>query len=136
MSKVMLQSAYDANADGIVDRTGITVTAGIGGINAYQVVLMSTSEEAIPADGSNSTHAGLVVGMAPVAIAEGSEGSIQQMGEIVNLDWDLDPGEIYYVGVAGTISKTPPTTGFWQRIGIAKDSVTLILNIGEAIKVM
>lgn len=132
----MRRDAYDANDDGIIDRIGIVATAGIGGINAYQVVLMSTSEEAIPADGSNSTHAGLVVGMAPTAIAEGEDGTVQQIGEIENVTWNLDPGEIYYVGVAGTIAKTPPTTGFWQKIGIAKDSVTLILNIGEAIKVI
>jgi hypothetical protein len=138
--KVMRQEAYDAKADGIVDSaeaTVIGVTAGIGGINAYQVVMIDPiTGVSIPADGTNNTHAGHVVGMALANIAEGEDGFIQQIGGVENLSWDLDPGEIYYLTVAGTISKTPPAIGFWQRIGIAKDSVTLIINLGEPIKVI
>jgi hypothetical protein len=136
---VMKRAAYDANNDGIVDRAhgAVMITAGPGGINAFQVVIMAPDGSfAIPADGSNYTHAGLVIGMATTDISDGEDGPIKTSGEVVNPDWDLDPGEIYYVGVAGTISKTPAATGFWQKIGVAKDSVTLIISIGEAIKVV
>lgn len=137
---LMKSNAYDVNDDGIVDRSSsvcTSVVAGSGGINAYQVVLIDPiTGVAIPADGTNSTHAGLVVGMATATIADGEDGTIQQIGKIENSAWDLDPGEIYYLGVAGTISKTPPEIGFWQKIGVAKDPVTLILNICEAIKVI
>jgi len=138
--KVMRQAGYDADADGIVDSaeaTVIKVTAGIGGINAYQLVMIDPiTGVSIPADGTNSTHAGHAVGMALANIAEDDDGFIQQIGEIENLAWDLDPGEIYYLAVAGTISKMPPVTGFWQHVGIAKDSVTLIINLGEPVKVI
>lgn len=112
-----------------------TITAGTGGINAYQVVIIDpVSGTSVPADGTNVTHAGLVIGMATENIAEGEDGYVQQSGEIENLAWDLDPGNVYYLDVAGTISKTPPVSGFWQKIGVAIDSVTLALQIGEAIK--
>lgn len=116
-------------------QNSVSVTAGTGGIDAYQVVMMS-GDTCIPADGTNPTHAGLVFGMAVASIPEGEDGSIIMSGEIENHDWDLDPGEIYYVSLAGTINKTPPPSGFWQKLGVAKDSVTLMLNLGEPIKVM
>lgn len=137
---LMTREKFDVNIDGIVDRaerTVIGVTAGIGGINAYQLVIIDPiSGVSIPADGTNSTHAGLVIGMALVNIAEGEDGYIQQIGEVENISWNLDAGEIYYLAVAGTISKTPPAIGFWQQIGVAKDSVTLIINLSEPIKVI
>ena len=137
---LMTREKFDVDVDGIVDRaeaTVIGVTAGIGGINAYQVVMIDPiTGVSIPADGTNSTHAGHVVGMALTDINEGEDGYIQQIGEVENLSWDLDLGEIYYLVVAGTLSKTPPVIGFWQRIGIAKDSVTLIINLGEPVKVI
>ncbi len=135
----MLQDQYDTNADGIVDVAGgiqILATAGIGGVVAYQVVMMWTDGTVIPADGENATHAGLTFGMATETIAEDAEGSIQIGGEIENLSWNLDPGEIYYLAIGGTISKTPPATGFWQKVGVAKDSVTLIISLGEPILIL
>lgn len=115
---------------------GSSIIAGTGGINAFQVVLVAPPGEGIPADGTNETHAGLVVGLALDDITEGEQGFVQTSGEIRNPAWDLDPGETYYLAVAGAISKTPPEHGFWQRIGVAKDSETLIIMLSEPIVVM
>lgn len=118
-------------------RDVVMVTSGVGGINAYQVVIIDpVSEKSIPADGENDTHAGLVVGMALVDIAEDATGPIQLSGEIVNPDWSLGTGKIYFVGLGGTITDTPPARGFCQKIGVSKDDTGLIIDLGDAIKVI
>ena len=137
--KLMRQDGYDANHDGLIDKaSGVQASfeAGVGGVNAFQVCIVAPDGTTIPADGENATHAGLVMGIAPADIAEGEDGYVQVSGEIANLDWDLDPGEKYFVGPAGTITKMPPAVGFWQKIGVAKDSVTLVIILGEAIEVL
>lgn len=128
---------FVSSSGGSGGNSTITITAGTGGINAYQVVIVDpASGTSIPADGTNATHAGLVIGMATEPIAEDAEGDAQQTGSIENLAWDLDPGCQYFLVAGGAISKTPPSTGFWQKIGVALDSVTLILQIGEAIEIV
>ena len=89
-----------------------------------------------PADGENPTHAGLVIGMASAAIAEGENGLIRMAGEIENPAWALVPGATYYLGAAGTMTTTPPENGFWQKIGVARDFATLVLSLGEPIKLV
>ena len=114
----------------------ILAGTGTGGVNGFQVVFFGSDGMVYPADGENPTHAGLVVGMASAAIAEGENGLIQMAGEIENPAWALVPGAAYYLGMAGTMSTTPPESGFWQRIGVTKNSTTLVLNFSEPIKLV
>jgi len=113
----------------------IICTAGTGGVVAFQAVMLY-SGLIIPVDGANATHAGYAVGIVLQTLAAGSSGKVQTSGRVVNPAWSLTPGAIYYIGPAGTISDTPPVTGFWQKIGIAKDVHTLIISLGEAIVVI
>jgi hypothetical protein len=78
----------------------------------------------------------LVIGIAMTNIVAGAGGMVQRSGLIQNVLWSFDPGELYYLGVAGTLSKIPPVSGFWQRMGIAKNANTLLIDMGEPIKVI
>lgn len=131
---VMRRDCYDTDNDGIIDRShGVfaTIIAGVGGINAYQVVFIDPAAGcAFPADGTNQSHAGKVCGIAPEAIAEDEYGLVMHSGEIENPAWDLDPGEMYFLTTGGELTKTPPASGFAQKIGLAIDSVTLLIELG------
>jgi hypothetical protein len=109
--------------------------SGPGGVSAFQAVMLYEGL-AYPADGENPTHAGYVIGMAMQAITQTIPGRVITSGKIVNQSWDLVPGSNYFLAVAGTISTTPPTIGFQQKMGIAKDAHTLIIMLGEAVLVI
>lgn len=114
---------------GLVD----SYTAGIGGINAGQVVFVTTTNTVQAANSSNVTHAGRVVGIASATTAESDTVRVQKAGSIICPVWNLTPGNIYYLGAGGDIASTPPTTGFVQKIGVAETSTKLVIQIEPAI---
>ncbi len=117
----------------VYNLTGHSIFVGSGGVNGYQVCMLALDGTARPADGFNPTHAGKVIGLANSTQAEGMPVIIQLAGEIENLAWHLVAGEVYYLVSGGEISSTPPDTGFVQRIGVAKNSTILVINLGEPV---
>lgn len=113
---------------------GVEVTAGTGGVQAFQVVMMANTGKIQAANGEEPSHAGRVVGMTTEAIAEDETGYCCQVGEITNPVWALTPGSSYYLVAGGEINLSPPNTGFIQQIGVSKNSTTLILQLGVPIK--
>ena len=121
----------------IFNLTGHSIYAVSGGLTAYQFVIIDPADgTAHCADGENPTHAGLAVGITAEGRAVGQPVTIQIAGEITNPLWDLDAGEIYYLALAGTISRTPPSRGFWQKVGTSKDRTTLIIKLSEPVLVI
>jgi hypothetical protein len=117
----------------VYNLTGHTIFVGSGGVNGFQVVYLASNGTARPADGTNQTHAGKVIGLTTAAQSEGVPATIQLAGEIENIAWNLVAGEVYYLASGGEISQTPPDTGFVQRIGVAKTSTILVINLGEPV---
>lgn len=115
----------------VYNLTGHTIFVGSGGVNGFQVVYLASNGTARPADGTNRTHAGKVIGLTTAAQPEGVPATIQLAGEIENPVWHLTPGEVYFLVVGGEISMTPPESGFVQKIGVAKTSTVLVINLGE-----
>jgi len=113
----------------------VTVTGGTGGVNAYQVVFATATADVQAANANEPSHCGRVIGMATAAIAQGDTGTVQQSGAITNQAWSLSPGLPYFLVSGGNISVNVPSSGFVQRIGTAKDATTLIVNMGEPIKI-
>ena len=121
----------------IFNLTGHSIYAVSGGLTAYQFVIIDPADgTAHCADGENPTHAGLAVGITAEGRAVGQPVTIQVAGEITNPLWDLDAGEIYYLALAGTISRTPPSRGIWQKVGNSKDRTTLIIKLSEPVLVI
>jgi hypothetical protein len=73
--------------------------------------------------------AGFVVGVTQEAIAAGSSGLVQPVGEMQSDTWSWTPGPIY-LGLNGAIVQTPPAGAFVQRIGtaIAADRIMVFLQ--------
>ena len=115
----------------VYNLTGHTIFVGSGGVNGFQVVYLASDSTARPADGTNQTHAGKVIGLTTAAQPEGVPATIQLAGEIENPVWHLTPGEVYFLVAGGEISMTPPESGFVQKIGVAKTSTVLVINLGE-----
>ena len=115
----------------VYNLTGHTIFVGSGGVNGFQVVYLASDSTARPADGTNRTHAGKVIGLTAAAQPEGVPATIQLAGEIENPVWHLTPGEVYFLVAGGEISMTPPESGFVQKIGVAKTSTVLVINLGE-----
>ena len=121
----------------VYNLSGHSIYAVSGGLTAYQFVIIDPADgTAHCADGENPTHAGLAVGITAEGRAAGQPVTIQVAGEITNPSWDLDAGEIYYLALAGTISRTPPSRGFWQKVGTSKDRMTLIIKLSEPVLVI
>lgn len=115
----------------VYNLTGHSIFVGSGGVNGFQVVYLASDSTARPADGTNQTHAGKVIGLTTAAQPEGVPATIQLAGEIENPVWHLTPGEVYFLVAGGEISMTPPESGFVQKIGVAKTSTVLVINLGE-----
>lgn len=115
----------------VFNLTGHSIFVGSGGVNGFQVVYLASDSTARPADGTNQTHAGKVIGLAAAAQLEGVPAAIQLAGEIENPVWHLTPGEVYFLVAGGEISMTPPESGFVQKIGVAKTATVLVISLGE-----
>ena len=116
------------------NETSLYCMAGVGGIPIYKVVYLSDYDTALSADCSNITHFRKILGITTETKREGEQIQVKTIGKIVNTSWNLTPGNAYYVGHGGDITDTPPTVGFIQQVGMAKNINTLIIKLGLPIK--
>ena len=111
----------------------ITVKGGVGGVNAFQLVIITLADTVQAANALEPSHAGRVVGMVTENIAEGVDGKAQTAGEVTNPLWNLVPGSAYFLASGGEIGVDIPVTGFIQRVGVAKNATKLLLSLSEPI---
>lgn len=84
-------------------------------------------------DASNEAHYGRCIGFANQSGKLGEIIKIISYGECYQLG-SLTPGIIYYASsYPGLITSTLPTTGILQKVGISKDSSTIIISIEQPI---
>jgi hypothetical protein len=72
-------------------------------------------------------------GISIIDVLNGNMGFFQASGVIKNVLWNWTPNQNVFLN-GNTFSHTKPSTGFLQRVGIAKTSDTLILKISEPIR--
>lgn len=122
--------------DDILDLFGkgaYKVNVGFGGVDLFQVVILTTSGNVIPADPTDVSHAGKVYGITLQAALGGDVTTICRSGSVSNDNWLLSPSNTYYLDLGGGITDVMPTTGFMQPLGIAETTNTLFLHISEPI---
>lgn len=124
----MIKAIYDTNNNGIVDSSqyDITTIAALENIPAYSPATAS----GYIADSSNLGK--ICSGVSLTAITSGLAGNMATSGEISNIAWSWSTGDrLFLNGVI--ISKTAPTIGYVQQIGVAKNATTIIININNII---
>lgn len=77
-------------------------------------------------------HRGKVLGISDTETISGFIGTALVVGEITNSGWSWTAGDIVYIN-GTSLSTTPPTTGFLQRIGVAVASDRIDIQIQQSV---
>lgn len=83
-----------------------------------------------PAD---ADHIDQLLGITLNAAGAGDELNVQRTGELNDASWSWAPGRIW-LGAAGSLTQTPPASGFDVLIGAAVSATRIILNIQDPIE--
>lgn len=75
------------------------------------------------------------LGMSTNAGNIGQSVSVRTSGKLYSAALSLTPGLLVFLAASGTLTQTPPTSGYSQVIGFATDVNTLILNIQSPIQI-
>lgn len=104
-------------------------TVGENPVNMYSIVYLTNDGTIQIADSSILSHENRIVG---ISLQDGNSGEqilVKKTGNIRNNSWNLATGSAYYLENNGNITDAIPLNGFIQKIGIAKSSTELILQI-------
>lgn len=114
----------------------VGLTTGVAGavLNGHIVVAVNADGLLIPADGTDITVLGNVVGVIEHAYNAGATVSVRQSGVIDNLGWSWTPNIPVFVGPNGSLEQTlSPGVKFSQVIGIALTSTKIHIKQQPAI---
>jgi hypothetical protein len=136
--ELMTKDIYDANNNNIVDEAEVIAIVYVAGENLTKgdVIWVHTDGKAYKASSSNVNIMNKVVGFSKEDATAGNNVLIEGSGSLTVTAWSLLPGESYFLSINGGISLYPPdlTSVFIQRVGVAINSTTIEVNIGEAIR--
>lgn len=107
------------------------LTAGES-IAVGRIVYVGADERLYLLDKDDVAHAGAVIGMANNTAAEGGSIDVLQLGKKTGFA-GLTPGQRYWLGAAGGMTPTPPTSGILLPLGVALTSAEFAVDIGEGI---
>ena len=88
---------------------------------------------AVYADNTVQGHAGAVLGVTTGGVASGATATIQTYGPMTDSAWSWTPDLPIWLGTAGYLTQTVPSSGFLLRVGYAIDATTMMVTIGESI---
>lgn len=105
-------------------------------ISALRVIRISSLGRAVKASSANIADINRAIAVSITAASQGQNIITVTNGEIENAQWSWTPSAPIYLGVDGTLTQTPPTTGFLQIIGNAETATKIKVNIQQAIKLI
>ena len=88
------------------------------------------SEYAIYADCSTGI---IAVGISMAAVSSGEDVTLQSGSKMIVTGAGWTPGGIIYTSTNGTLTQAEPTTGFSQKLGIAHNAETILIDISRPI---
>jgi len=119
-------------ADGLGSVTTFYTTKTAGdNLAAYKIVRVDT-DSVYYADKDIASHAGKILGITTETITAGNPINVQTGGELTNGAWAWVAGAIY-LGSAGALTQTAPTVGILQKIGVALNATTILIDIDDPV---
>ena len=112
--------------------TYMTFAAG-SALGGHKVVKAGPLGAVYYADSDYPVDAGGVLGVTMHAVLSGDPVNVQATGEMDESSWSWTPGLPVFLGPLGTLTQTPPTTGFQLVIGVASAPTKLVISIKQAI---
>ena len=100
-----------------------------------QRVVMLKNGKAFYFDQIDENNIGYSLGMTNQAANQDDLIDIATSGVVIDNGWGLIPDTIYYLGTNGLITNLIPSSGVFQRVGVAVDSNTLKLEFSEPISI-
>lgn len=115
-----------------LDSSAPTITAvAAANLSGHRAIVLNSTQQAIYADNQTSAHAARVLGITTGAAAIGSNATIQTFG-LTESSWNWSIGPIF-LATDGTLTQTPPTTGFLLVIASAIAPTKIFINIQSPI---
>lgn len=124
--------AGPAGPVGPAGATYMTFAAGAA-LGGHKVVKAGPLGAVYYADSDYPVDAGGVLGVTMNAALTGDPVNVQATGEMDESSWSWTPGLPVFLGPLGTLTQTPPITGFQLVIGVASAPTKLVISIKQAI---
>lgn len=112
----------------------ITVTAGENISAKRAVYIDADTQKALLASNTDPLHPRIIAGITNTSVTSNNSVDVVYQGVVTNntWNWDLDNPEIY-LGTAGNLTQTPPSSGFHIEIGYAISSTKMFIRIAQPI---
>lgn len=116
---ILLNQAEPSN-----QRTELVITAGEA-LSGHRII----TNTGVYADKDTPAHLDIVAGMTLHAASAAASVRVRTMGEITESSWNWDATKPLFLGNAGNIVQTPPTTGILLRLGRVNSPTTIVLAL-------
>ena len=107
--------------------SGVTMIASTS-ISIHTAVMPDGTGGVVYADQQDVLTVGRLMGIASSSASVGEDVIVIVTGEVDEPTWTWSPGEVY-LSTDGTLTQTPPTTGYLQVIGVALTPTRLTVGI-------
>lgn len=104
-----------------------------GALSALRLVIVNESGQLAYADAATVSHAFRLVGLLPSAVVLGESIAVLTDGLISDSGWNWTLGSPIFVGSNGTLTQTPPETGFLQQVAVPVSATQIDFEIQEPI---
>ena len=102
-------------------------------ISSYKIMTVDNQGFAIYADPSNPDHVSNVLGVSVNSVTDNTYVTIRTSGFMEDPAWSWVPYEPIFLGINGTMTQTPPLTGFLLVVATVISPTKLLINIKEPI---
>lgn len=105
-------------------------------LSGHRVVREESDGDIEYADPSTPSGLTTVIGITTSAASSGADASIATSGPVVEPTWSWTPGGTVFLGAAGALTQTAPTTGILMSIGVATSATSILVRIGSPISLV
>ena len=116
-------------------QAGIAFTSysASGNLGGHRAVRAAFSASVRYADSATKADASAVLGISLGAASDGTSINIATAGEIVEPSWAWTEGLPIFVGLAGALTQSPPSSGFQLVVGTATSPTSMSVSIKQPI---